>query len=504
MFSPLSAIGPTTSPIAPLSTHDARFIENGGGGLDTGCTFRPDGPLVISLPVTRVVGATNGDGTLQFAGQMVNNGVLSAKAKLRLPAFDVDLEGAAGVPPELDFILFNGVQIGSLSGSNNTWKLNEFEVDINLVRFGTKNENGEPTPGNNEITILIDQGSGSDVNWCTAIDWVEITFKTISPVVLVHGNGQSGQFYVDTGFVSYLESQFIPYDRSISLQKKPIYTNANEIAKQLPNIVKKFGVDSIHLVAHSKGGPDTRAYLAVLQHFNNQQFKVISFNTSGSPHDGSLLADLMQQREEAANMVGKLGRIEYEGFPLFTRQMVALATFDSGLRSLTTKNMAVFNFDNVPALPRDISFTTVGGDADVNGNGVIDRFPDEYAGLRNFDFFLRASDLVAPQLGRRVIDNMYQILRNTSSISMECCESGLLGRKIAKVRAAPSAGPIPNDTLVTIPSANGVRGFQSRTSHFRIYLGSQGRNHANIADGDVAAQIVTWMLEAERNRGDLQ
>ena len=33
--------------------------------------------------------------------------------------------------------------------------------------------------------------------------------------------------------------------------------------------------------------------------------------------------------------------------------------------------------------------------------------------------------------------------------------------------------------------------------------GLRGRNHANIADADVASQIVTWILQVERDRGDL-
>src|SRR5688572_29274082 len=108
---PLSEVGPNPSLIAPLKPNDTRFVENAGNGLDTGCTFRPGGPLVISLPITRVVGA-NGDGSTISLQDMKDSGVLSSKAKLRLPAFDVDLEGAPGVPPELDLILFNGVQIG--------------------------------------------------------------------------------------------------------------------------------------------------------------------------------------------------------------------------------------------------------------------------------------------------------------------------------------------------------------------------------------------------------
>lgn len=504
---PLSEVGPNPSLIAPLKPNDTRFVENSGNGLDTGCTFRPDGPLVISLPVTRVVGA-NGDGSPISLQDMKDSGVLSKKAKLRLPAFDVDLEGAPGVPPEHDIILFNGVEIGSLSGSNETWKMNEFEIPIELVHFATMNVGAAPTPGDNTITILIDQGSGTDVNWCTSIDWVELTFQTISPVILVHGNGRSGQFFVDTGFAGYLEFRGIPYDKSISLPRQDIFANAFEIQKQLPDIVKSFGVDSIHLVAHSKGGLDSRGYLQIFQFISpDKNFKVLSLNTLASPHDGTLLTDLQEQRADAASKVGKLGKIEYEGFPDYIRQLLAIVPFDNGLKSLTTGKVAAFNSFNIPTLPPRLFITTVGGDADVNLNGQIDRNPDEYKGIRDFESKLQAldSNFVTRELGRHIVDSMYQILRNTSSITMECCRTNLVGRRIAKIRATPSSeGPIQNDTLVTMPSANGHQSIFSISVHAREYSGSSGRNHANIADPDVASQIVTWILEVERDRGDLK
>lgn len=508
-FAPLSETGPTTSPIQPRKSNDTRFIENAGSGLDTGCTFRPDGPLVISLPIKRVVGETNGDGTLKFPMQMVASGVLSLTATLRFPAFDVDLEGAPGVPPELDHILFNGVQIGSLSGSNETWKLNEFTIPIELVRFGTRNANGEPTPGNNQITINIDQGSGSDVNWCTAIDWVELTFKTISPVILVHGNGQDGDFFVDTGFVGYLESRKIPYDHSIELEKLPIRNNGSDINRQLPAIVKSFGVDSIHLVAHSKGGLDARAYLEQHQASHDNEFKVLSLNTLSSPHDGTLLTDLLEERAAAVKQIGTLGTIEYENFPAWTQLMAAAGslTFDDGLKDLTTKKVALFNKDNVGALPPDLTINTVGGDADINGNNQIDREPDEYAELRQFSFLLRTGHFLAPDAARYAIDSMYQILRNTSSIKMECCrQTSTLGvkRLIARITATPSDIAIPNDTLVTGFSAIGTGSILSRSANNELYLGATGRNHGNIADAVVAAKIVVWIFEVEQTRGDLR
>ena len=503
----LATNGTTSSPIAPLKATDTRFVINDGSGLDTGCTYRPDGPLVISLPIKRVVGATSGNGTLQFPNQMIASGVLSPMARLRMPAFDVDLEGAAGVPPELDYVLFNGVNIGSLSGSNNTWKLNEFEVPIDLVRFGTRNSSGEPTEGINEITIQIDQGSGTDVNWCTAIDWAEISFKAVSPIILVHGNGQSGDFYEKTGFESYLDSRFILYDHSIALTRSPIKSNAKKIDEQLPDIVKKFGVDSIHLVAHSKGGLDSRAYLQIFQPAHDKDFKVLSLNTLSTPHDGTPLTDLLQAREDAAAMVGKLGRIEYINFPDWTRQMVPLVRFDDGLRELTTKNVAIFNRENLGALPPDLAITAVGADADQNENGQIDREPDEYEGMRLFNFFLRSSDVVSSTPGRFAMNSVYQILRNSEQIKLECCRTEtLLGipRRVATIRATPSSIVIPNDILVPGASAIGTESIEPRTFSNLLYLAAQGRDHGTIANAGVATQIVVWILSIEQTRGDLR
>ena len=59
---------------------------------------------------------------------------------------------------------------GYFRGINDTWIMNEFKVPINLVRFGEKGTNGnEPTGGENEIEIMIDQANvenGEDL-WCT-------------------------------------------------------------------------------------------------------------------------------------------------------------------------------------------------------------------------------------------------------------------------------------------------------------------------------------------------
>src|SRR5262249_15697942 len=122
------------SPYDPRKEDDTLFVTDTGSGLDTGCTFRDGSPFIIHVKVKRFVG----DNPLASA----NDGLVSKKAHIRLPAFDVDVNGAPGVPPEVDNISFNGHPLGSLTGDNNIWKLNEFDVPIDWVNFPPKGSPG--------------------------------------------------------------------------------------------------------------------------------------------------------------------------------------------------------------------------------------------------------------------------------------------------------------------------------------------------------------------------
>ena len=64
----------------------------------------------------------------------------------------------------------------------------------------------------------------------------------------------------------------------------------------IPTVATSFGVDSVHLVTHSKGGLDARDYLANYQSQFDDQFEILSLTTLGGPHNGSALADLVELR----------------------------------------------------------------------------------------------------------------------------------------------------------------------------------------------------------------
>ena len=307
------------SPFPTPTPDDNRFIVDTGypTGLDTNCQYRSQGSLKFKIAVKRYVGPVTANGSLVDAQKLKDNGVISDFAILRMPAKDIDFDSEPSPPynPERDRLLFNGVPIGNLEGDaylrglNERWIMNEFKVPIHLVRFGQKGTNGnEPTPGENEIEILIDQAnveSGEDI-WCTSIDWASLSFKAIAPVIMIPGNGQCGKFFegyykcneqlIGTSFVQPFEDAAIPYDNSIDLTPpKHIDENATTLLNEIPKKARQFGAKWIHLVAHSKGGLDAREFL--VRTFNNctgaNCIGVLSLTTLSAPHYGSVGADIV-------------------------------------------------------------------------------------------------------------------------------------------------------------------------------------------------------------------
>lgn len=510
----VSATGPRTSPFEPPAENDHSFITDGAPKLDTGCIYRSSGPITYNVMITRHVGALNSDGTLKNAAALVAAGLISRTATLIMPAFDVDSNATvANIQPERDRVSFNGEALGFLTGENGVWKLNSFEIPIEKVRFAPRGANGSlPTAAMNQVRIDIDTANTTE-SWCTSIDWGAQSFKATSPIILIHGNNSKGKFFEDRGFTAELSRQHLLFDNSINLPTTFIERNGGGLNALIPGIVKSFGVDSAHLIVHSKGGLDSREYLAKHQPTHDNEFKILSLTTLGSPHNGSAGADVAVARDNASNFVGVLGKIEYQGFPDYTRQLAALAGIDDGTRNLTTGFVAGFNGRVIPRLPNTTVYNTVAADADTNNNAQIDRTPDEYAELRDEDFKLRALDAFSEGASRYIVNAVYQILRNTQTVSVAYREEVIIPatpltpaikRKIATISSVPNPVPLGNDTLVTIPSALGVGSLQPLVTDSRTFTGAEGRNHASIVNGGVAATVIPWILRTERTRGDLR
>jgi pimeloyl-ACP methyl ester carboxylesterase len=255
--------------------------------LDTGCTYRSGGPLVFSIPVDRYIGDVQ---------KLKANGLIPSTATLKLPAWDIDLNG--GVPgqyaPEHDRISFNGHILNPqvLQGDNQIWQLNEFSIPIEWVNFpDDPGPGGTIIPKDNVVQIDIDvDNAGSGEYWCTAIDWATLAIEAPRPVVMVHGILSSGAAWDKPGFswVSKLNDLGIPNSNRLNMgDLDSIQSNAGKIAAEVNDATRRWGVDKVAIVAHSKGGIDSR-------HFVECNDSVAKLTQLGTPNAGSPLADYAQ------------------------------------------------------------------------------------------------------------------------------------------------------------------------------------------------------------------
>lgn len=280
-----------TSPFAPPEGTDTTFVVDDAPGLDTGCTFRNGGPLVFNIQVTRNFGDKD---KLQAANLI--------KATLRMPAYDVDFNGGgATYNPERDRILFNGHVVPSefLSGDNNIWILNSFTIEADWINFADDNGN----PGINTIEIQIDTANPNYQVWCTAIDWAALTIEAPRPVLLIHGispfPGSDPTAAWANVWKPELQNLGIPVD-DINLSTglfalDSIQNNSAKISTKIETLLDKWGVDKVNIVAHSKGGLDSRDYIE-----NHNTVEVLA--QMGTPNAGSPLADAIQQGVLAASI----------------------------------------------------------------------------------------------------------------------------------------------------------------------------------------------------------
>ncbi|HSF40988.1 MAG TPA: alpha/beta hydrolase [Thermoanaerobaculia bacterium] len=456
------------APIHPVEPDDEHFLVDTGSGLDTGCTFRDGSPLVFFVEVDRYVGEVDGSGFLRDPGRLVSQKVVSPKARLMLPAFDVD--SSANVPPyapEVDKVFFNGRQLSkpTLTGSNNTWIMNEFEVPIDAVKFPQRGARGSrPTPARNEIRIDIDTAN-AELVWCTSIDWAQLQFKAMAPILLVHGI-TAGPDTWEPAVTNYLEGEDVPFENNIQLGPNgSIANNGGLLSQTVQEYADSFGVKKVHLVVHSKGGLDSRRFLST--HYNPREVKVLSLHTLSTPHHGSVIADL-----SIANLTLNDATSNNQNLNAFMNQQ-GLANFFGqgpqrpGLDDLQTASMAAFNAAN--AFPGSVTLYTHGADADLNNDGRISN--------------AEASPLV-PGAANWAIDSgtlMYQILRNVASINVVRRTNFFGLNEWHEISANATAFPLDNDLSVTDQSSH----YPPESAHFFV-----NRNHSNIKDANSLGTVL--------------
>jgi triacylglycerol lipase len=487
-----------TSPFTPPEKNDSTFIVDDSPGLDTGCTYRSGGPLVFDIEITRFVGDVNQDGTLKDTSILSENGIIAKTATLTFPAFDVDYNGGgSGVNPERDVITFNGVEIkragtaeSFLTGENNTWILNEFVVPIEIIKFPVRaNSGNSPTPRKNTITIEIDQANignnlyGTDEYWCTSVDWAALTFNAMPPVVLIHGNGSNGGFWDRRGFTQILNEKKIPYNNSINLPTTTVARNGETLKNDILNVAKTMGVQNIQIVAHSKGGLDTREFLSSYYPalVKDKKLKIHNFITLSTPHRGSVGADYIRAIELTRNF-----KLENENDRTKLAWWLTIGTNQDAYNAnanLTTQWTEEFNKTN--NLPKNINYKSVGADADINNNGHLERneyqeMIDESVLPNNFP-----DSIVNPRA-----NTAYNALGNFKNATIRDTgrDTGFPWHTpIYELVETPTSSFQENDMMVTVNSAKFTFNF---IKQFK-------KNHATVADQEVAREVVKNLKYAQ-------
>ena len=465
------------APVDPLEADDNLFVVDRGGDLDTGCVYKTVSKksLFFEIKVDRYVGPTKLDGTLVDVQKLIENQVISPKARLILPAADVDdkVKPVPPVYPEIDKVFFNGHEIGMLTGIDAIWVMNELEIPIELVRFPAERgaPGQKPLARTNQIRIDLDTANEKPT-WGLGIDWAALHFRAMAPVLFFHGI--AGRPSTWDGMKFYLTTRYVPYETDIQLPPSgSVYDNGKLVSANVTRLAKSFGANKVHIVAHSKGGLDTRRFLALDQLYNPfDNVRVLSLHTLSTPHHGSVHADI------------SLAQRNYEDPRAFDPDLQAYMASDylltwagffggtvpesPGLDNLTPGFMAQFNKMNW--FPLDTVLYTYGADADGNNDGQISA--EEAAPL------VPNLGLVSGTLGSM----MYRILRDTWSIKVTKVPILFGLSQWHLVTGNPTIGPLANDLSVTDVSSSAA----PLDTHRHV----PNRNHSNIKDFDSIRRIV--------------
>ncbi len=108
------------------------------------------------------------------------------------------------------------------------------------------------------------------------------------PVILVHGMMAKDFFFYPAfrGITEYLRSHHIPVYVSNQDGVGLIATNAAQLKAEISAILEKEGCEKVNIIAHSKGGLDSRYLISRL----DMGDKVASLTTLSTPHKGSGLS----------------------------------------------------------------------------------------------------------------------------------------------------------------------------------------------------------------------
>lgn len=287
------------SPGDQVAESDEEFVVDSGYPLDW-YLFRGDGPIIFDVMIDRYFGPVDAEGHLLHPENVqAPNGMVD----LTLRVWDVDEDYNGGdFFPEVDLVSVNGEQVGVLSGWNDQWSTVTLSVPLSLLRFPGLDSSGHVEPAANTIRIDVDvMNVGECECWAVAVDWARLVVRGIRPAVLVHGFFSSADTWNPwTQAGGFGEQVGLPVTAFSFANNHGSWTeHMLEEAQRIEQAKQQFGVEKLNIVGHSKGGLDSRAYLAFLAGDSVENLVML-----GTPNAGSPVADLVKAAGIFSPLIG--------------------------------------------------------------------------------------------------------------------------------------------------------------------------------------------------------
>ncbi len=267
----------------------------------------PTDTVTVSILTDRVVGAVDADGFLEHGQQHIEQGTLAETLRLTIRAniFAVDFGGILGRDGvSVEVVLHKDtdreVSLGNLVGAFGSWQEYQLDVNINDVRFPAdpcpaQDETTpcatDPEPAENKISFVFTftgrRGANFEVDW-TTLEPRYAPGLAWRPVLLVPGwRPETAAMGPGTAWADGLAQRDIGH-RAVEIGSvATIRDNAGLITGYAADLCRRFGVQRINVVAHSKGGIDAREH--VEGHGDVETLVMLA-----TPNAGSFIADILQ------------------------------------------------------------------------------------------------------------------------------------------------------------------------------------------------------------------